>query len=290
MIINNYLNYIGSKDRYLPQLRALLERASELSGGEYLLDIFCGSAVVGINSTDLFKHIINVDKCEELIKIHQWVQNTPEQMLLPQIDACISVYKLSKENKEGFMQLREDYNSLSNIDPIRLYCLITHSFNYSLQTNKDGKYNVPFGANRSCFNSKLRKKLENFKEAIDNAGNMGFLNLDFETAVESFPIKNTVYFVDPPYSASKSKHPYRVRGVEWDSAADIRLLMLLSKINKEGGYFVFTNVLENNGEENKALKEWVQDYKVHDVNIDYSNSSYQRKNLGKTREVIITNF
>lgn len=68
MIINNYLNYIGSKDRYLPQLRALLERASELTGGERLIDLFCGSAVVGINSTDLFKQIMNNDKCEELIK------------------------------------------------------------------------------------------------------------------------------------------------------------------------------------------------------------------------------
>ena len=50
MIVNNYLNYVGSKDRYISQILKFIERGSTLTGGNQLIDLFCGSAVVGLNS------------------------------------------------------------------------------------------------------------------------------------------------------------------------------------------------------------------------------------------------
>ena len=62
---------------------------------------------------------------------------------------------------------------------------------------------------------------------------------------------------------------------------------------EEGNYFVFTNAISNNGVTNTILENWIashDNYVVTPVSIDYTNCSYQRKNGGRTDEVIITNF
>ena len=50
----------------------------------------------------------------------------------------------------------------------------------------------------------------------------------------------------------------------------------------------------NNGEENKILKKWLKNnqgkYYVYFMQRDYSNSNYNRKNEGKTIEVVVTNY
>lgn len=47
---------------------------------------------------------------------------------LRKIDGYISSYDLSKENKEGYLALRELYNK-GKSDPLMLYTLICYSFN-----------------------------------------------------------------------------------------------------------------------------------------------------------------
>lgn len=290
-MIKNYLNYIGSKDRYLSLIMKFIEKGSQLHKGARLIDLFCGSAVVGINSLNYFNLVACNDACEELIKIHKWVQNTPKEFMFSQIDACIQTYGLSKTNKEGFLKLREDYNTLEAVDPIRLFCLIMHSYNYSLHLNKKGGYNVPFGANRSSFNSSLATKLDIFKDEMDkNPRKLVFLSQDFEDVMLMSTPQETVLFVDPPYSASISKHPYRVGSLKWTEDEDRRLFKALDTWVKQGGSFIFTNVLENNGISNRPLIEWSQKYIVTPVDVEYKNCSYQRKNNGETKEVIISNF
>ena len=290
-MIRNYLNYIGSKDRYLERIMPYLEKISDDKGCHTLVDLFFGSAVVGVNSLDLFDSVVCNDKCAELISIHRWVRDSSKAELFEQIDGVILQYGLNKQNKEGFLKLRRDYNSELGLNPCRLFALVTHSFNYSLHTNSKGEFNAPFGANRSCFNDSLRERLDEFKSALDEHNNdILFHNMDFEYCIDVNGIKDTVYFVDPPYSATKSKQPYRVKGVKWDEKEDARLFKNLDDIHNSGGYFVLTNVISNNGCENVALKEWAQKYNIEDVSVSYENASYQRKNVGKTREVIVSNF
>lgn len=290
-MIRNYLNYIGSKDRYLEKIMPYLERASKDKGCHTLVDLFCGSAVVGVNALDLFDCVVCNDKCAELISIHRWVRNRSKAELFEQIDSVISQYGLNKQNKEGFLKLRRDYNSKLDLNPCQLFALVTHSFNYSLHTNSKGEFNAPFGANRSCFNDSLRERLGEFKSALDEHKNdILFHNMDFEYCIDVNGIKDTVYFVDPPYSATKSKQPYRVKGVKWDEKEDARLFKNLDNIHNFGGYFVLTDVISNNGCENVVLKEWAQKYNIEDVDVSYDNASYQRKNLGKTKEIIVSNF
>lgn len=289
-IIKNYLNYTGSKDRYLPEILKHIKRASKITQKTRLIDLFCGSAVVAINSWRYFNETLCNDACPELIKIHKWVQEYNINQLLVQIGACESTYKLSKTNKEGFLQLRDDYNALEYVDPVRLFCLVMHSFNYSMHLTKQRKFSVPFGANRSSFNRSLREKLINYKLELDEAStSLSFTSNDFMTVMSKTELKDTTFFVDPPYTASITRQPYRT-GLQWGKIEDLKLFHQLDRVHEAGGYFIFTNVIDNNGVTNEPLKEWCKKYSVEPVGVDYSNASYQRKNRGKTNEVIITNF
>ena len=63
-------------------------------------------------------------------------------------------------------------------------------------------------------------------------------------------------------------------------------------MNKGENLFIFTNVIENNGAVNLPLKNWIKEnkYICTPVEVSYEGCNYQRKNNGKTKEVIITNF
>lgn len=304
MITNNYLNYIGSKDRYLPQILDLLKEAQEKTGAQALIDLFCGSAVVAMNAKDYFECTYCFDACEPLIQIHKWVQDaTNSADLVNEVESLIEAFGLSKDDKENFLKLRSTWNTLrtalGQYNPAMLFCLVMHSYNYSFHFNKKGEYNAPSGATRSSFNSSLRKKLINWKDKLDTQPSLTFEACDFKTVFEDRWHYTTiadnfksVFFVDPPYSASVSKHPYRNPVLKWDEDEDRALISYLDKVNEKGHIFVFTNVLVNNGISNVILQNWVKDkgYRVIPVSIDYNNCSYQRRNEGNTEEVIITNL
>lgn len=294
-MLRNYLNYAGSKDRYYPEIRKHLVIAKR----KYMIDMFTGGGSVAFNSLDLFEgNIYAYDKNEDLIKIHKWIQTRAIEEVLTDIYTIIDMYGLNKTNKDGFLKLRDDYNNqvrkgIKNIP--MLYCLVTHSFNYSLHTNSKGEFNAPSGATRSYFSTALKKKIMQYKAELDKYPKNKLVYEAKDTLSNDnypVPINETVFFVDPPYSAALSKHPYRVAGVKWDESADRKLLDILSNINNNQGMFVFTNVLENNGVSNILLQKWVEnnDFFMYTVRVDYTNSSYQRKNYGTTKEVIITNF
>ena len=295
MIVNNYLNYVGSKDRYISQILKFIEHGSTLTGGNQLIDLFCGSAVVGLNAAPYFKSVVCVDACPEIVYLHNWVKGgASADYLLAEIDLVIAGYGLGKDDKEGFLRLREYYNEQmyksGGFIPAQLYCLITHSYNYSLHLNKRGGFSVPSGKGRSYFNPTLRNKFSAWKNYLDKNKHVTFKTDDFRNVKVEEP---TVFFVDPPYSAALSKHPYRTGNVKWTEEEDRALLAYLDKLAEGGNYFVFTNAISNNGVTNTILENWIanhDNYVVTPVSIDYTNCSYQRKNGGSTNEVIITNF
>lgn len=301
------MNYSGSKDRIYPILRTYLEQAIGKKGKKhkYLVDMFAGSGTVAFNSLDLFDTIIGVEKCAELVKIHNWIIYYPLSQILEEIDNIIATYDLSKDNKDGFLTLRARYNedvAEHAFDPAKLYCLITHAYNYQLHTNKKGEFNAPSGAGRSWFNPSLRQKLINMKNHISEQVKYengkfnkrlfftGGDSMDFVHCFKAKSFEDVVYYVDPPYSACISKHPYRVGNIRWTEDEDRKLFDCLDYIHSNNGKFIFSNVIRNNGVQNIPLQRWAGSYNLHPIEVDYENCSYQRKNNGKTEEVIITNF
>ena len=192
-MIRNCFNYVGSKDRIFSVIDKNLDKDKK-----FLVDLFCGSAVVGINEINNYDKVILNDACWQVVETLRYFRDSKFEELENSIDNVIQKFELSKTNKDGYNKLRDFYNNVSNtpdtFNPVLFYCLLTHSFNYNIHINSSGGFSVPFGANRSSFNSSLRKKLENFQRALhENSEKVEILKSDFST-LPSINIKETVFY------------------------------------------------------------------------------------------------
>lgn len=280
--IKSPMNYIGGKYKLLPQIEKLFPPAINT-----MVDLFCGGCDVSVNT--IAKNIYANDINNFVIDIFKEFQNKSTEELLNEIDSLIKEYKLSKENKEGFIELRNHYNSSEDKNPIELYTLVCYSFNYQFRFNSLHEYNNPFGKNRSHFSGSMRTNLIRFKKAIDDItfSCENFKNFDYSKLK-----KGDFLYADPPYLITTGSYNDGKRGFEgWTEEDDLALFKILDDLSKKGVSFALSNVLEHKGKSNDKLKEWASKYKIHYLNYDYKNSSYQGKNKEKdTIEVLITNY
>jgi site-specific DNA-adenine methylase len=298
--IKDPFNYSGNKVKLMPLIHECLPQ-----GCTTLVDLFGGSGIVGLNLADNFEKVIYNEKNKYIYSIIQTFKNRSLDFILSHIDNLIKVYNLDKFNKEGFLKLRENFNTLecqifdslsygSNtfLDQasITLYVLICHSFNYFCTINKDGKYVNTSGASRSWFNPTLRQKLVDYKSKLDKVKNKLFLyNEDFKNIVEKIDdISNTFFFVDPIYIISNGSHR-RNGDIVWTEKDEKDLYLLLNKLNDLGAKFVLTNQLYKGNNTNILLKEFIKNYEVIDTNQTFKGCSYQHKQE-KDKEILVKNF
>ena len=273
--IKSPLNYVGGKFKLLKEILPLFpDKISTF------VDLFGGGFNVGINVNA--ESIVYNDLEKHVVELLDYLSNNTTEKLLSEIDALIEKYNLSKENAEGFNQLREYYNEVDN-SPIVFYTMICYAFNYQIRFNQNGKYNMPFGKARSSFNPSLRQKFIDFVEVLHSKDccfmNMSFDNFDFE----DFDSGDFVY-CDPPYFNSVAA--YNEQG-GWTEEHEQKLLALLDKLNDKGVKFALSNNLKY---DNPFLDEWKNKYKVHCLNGDYSNCNYHKIDRSKDIEVLITNY
>ncbi len=134
----------------------------------------------------------------------------------------------------------------------------------------------------------MKNRLTSFRDKLFNIEfcNKNFKEFDF-TQVKSLDF----VYCDPPYRSSVGSYNDGKRGFEgWTVDDDLALFKILDKLNDRGIKFAISNVFFNNGLANKELQEWSKKYKVHLLKVNYSNSNYQRNKIGKTKEVLITNY
>ena len=274
-MIKSPLNYTGGKFKLLPQLLPLFPKETEYTS---FVDLFCGGCNVAVNIHG--KKVIANDYSTQLIDIYKYFQESGKEQVYKDIYEIINKYKLSKTNKEGYLALRSEYNKTKEIK--LLYVLICFSFNNQIRFNGKGEFNMPFGKDRSSFNSALEERLGLF---IDGIKDIQFVNRSFEYVV--IPEGSFVY-ADCPYLISTAT--YNEQG-GWTEEQERLLLGRLSLLNKQGIKFGLSNVLEHKGKENTILKEWAKQYNVHYLNKSYANCNYQTKDkTAKTVEVFITNY
>ena len=273
--IKSPLNYVGGKFKLLKEILPLFpEKISTF------VDLFGGGFNVGINVNA--EHIVYNDISEPVVELLDYIKGKDIEDLLQEIDGYIEKYSLSKENREGFLTLREDYNS-GERTPIKFYTLLCYAFNNQIRFNKNNEYNMPFGKDRSSFNPTLRQKFIDFVEVL-HSKDCSFMNISFdEFDFEDFDSGDFVY-CDPPYFNSVAA--YNEQG-GWTEEHEQKLLALLDKLNDKGVRFALSNNLKY---DNQLLNEWKNKYKVHYLNGDYSNCNYQKKDRSKDIEVLITNY
>jgi adenine-specific DNA-methyltransferase len=274
------LNYIGGKYKLLPQILPLFPRQIST-----FVDLFAGGCNVGINVSA--ERVICNDLNDIIIDMYKTFQLTETKEILRRIEQNIRKFKLSKDNEQGFINFREHYNKTP--DPIDLYTLACYSFNYQFRFNNNHEYNNPFGRNRSQFSENMRNNLLLFLEHIKN-NNIEFTSIDFTKFDMSSLGHEDMVYCDPPYLITTGSYNDGNRGFkDWKSSEDIALYKTLDKLNSQGVKFALSNVLKHKGVQNKILLDWCKKYKVAQLDMDYSNSSYNTK-CGESAEVLITNY
>lgn len=278
--IKSPLNYTGGKYKLLSQILPLFPDEIDT-----FVDLFCGGCNVGINVDA--KRIICNDYEKVIIDLYNdWKKETTEQSL-KKIKTTIEKYELSKTNREGFEKIRSDYNN-GNKEWQIFYCMLMHSFNYQIRFNKEGKYNMPFGKDRSNFNKTTENNFISFTNEIHKK-NIFFTNQDFNMLKIEKLKKNDLVYCDPPYLITCASYNEQDG---WNIIREKQLLDLLDKLNDNGIKFALSNVLENRGKSNDILKEWSKKYTVHYLNNTYGNCNYHAKDKSNnsTIEVLITNY
>lgn len=277
--VKSPLNYTGGKYKLLPQLLELFPKQVNT-----FVDLFAGGGNVSVN-VKAEKVVFN-DLMWQVPEMLQEFKKIGVEESLRKIDGYISSYDLSKENKEGYLALRELYNK-GKSDPLMLYTLICYSFNNQIRFNNKGAYNMPFGKDRSSFNPTLREKFITFVQRLQSMeiqfSSKDFRELDLDTLGE-----NDFVYCDPPYLITVAS--YNENG-GWGEQAERDLLAKLDTLNKAGVKFGLSNVFESKGKENIILKEWAKGYTVHYLDHTYSNCSYHKKDKqSEDIEVFITNY
>ena len=291
-MLNNCFNYIGNKDKLFPMIDTYLDKTKKI-----LVDVFCGSGVIGVNELSNYNEIVLNDACWQVIETLKYFRDHDYDFIQNKIDHVILKYGLSKDNKEGYLKLREDFNADPYLrlvfDPIMFYCLVTHSFNYNIHINSKGQFSVPSGATRCYFNDKLKSKLEAFQwELRENEKKVTLKTDDFEKLIDNAEriTQNAMFYVDPPYLCSDDSYSRIHYLGKWDEDKERKLYEKLDQINDRGGSFLLSNVLQNNGQYNRILEKWSKKYEIVDVAASYDNCKYQRKNAGKTQEILVRNY
>ena len=295
------LNYTGGKLKLLPQILPLFPKKIET-----FVDLFCGGCNVGVNVNA--EKIFCSDSNEKLIEFFNYLKNTDYKAFFRQISkviedfhlsntaengysfyGCNSSAGLSSYNREHFLVLRENFNSLQTKDSYyfaKFYILIVYAFNNQIRFNSKGFYNLPVG--KRDFNKRMSEKLETFMSSI---ANIEFTSKDFREFKTEILTQNDFVYADPPYLITCASYN-ELDG--WNENNEIDLLKMLDKLNERKLRFALSNVLSAKGKVNNILDSWLNknpEYKCYHLNFDYKNSNYHKtERINKADEVLITNY
>ena len=277
-MIKSPLNYIGGKYKLLPQILPLFPEHINT-----FVDLFAGGLDVSINVKA--KHVICNDINNYVIGLFEYFQQYTIEELINNIHGVINEYGLTKQNREGYNALREEFNRTRS--SLHLFLLVCYGFNHQFRFNNNGDFNNSFGINRSSYNANTERNLRQLHEAIQgfeyHIGN--FKQFDLE-----FMAPGDFLYADPPYLISCGSYNDGKRGFEgWSPDDDLALFEKLDNLNQRGISFAMSNVTRHKGEVNEPLIAWANNYNIHYINADYSNSNYQATE-SETIEVLITNY
>ena len=157
MYIKSPMNYIGGKYKLLESILSKFPNKIDT-----FVDLFAGGFNVGINVKA--NKIICNDILSYIIELYKYIKYEDTEELFIKIAKIIDKYNLDKENQEGYLNLRIEYNQKK--DSLLLFVLICFSFNHQIRFNNSQLFNTPFGKNRSNYNQNIENNLKNFSKAL----------------------------------------------------------------------------------------------------------------------------
>ncbi len=283
--IKSPLNYTGGKYKLLPQIIPLFPKEIDT-----FVDLFTGGCNVAVN-VQANKKICN-DLEPHLIDFYNNIKLRSGEEVKQIILANVKKYDLSKTNKEGFLECRNDYNNCKTWD--MLYTLISHSFNNQIRYNKTAGFNSSFGKDKSCFNTNLQSNIVNFTDELNC--NYTFINEDFRNIDFTNLKENDFIYIDPPYLVSVASYNETNRYLKgWTEKEELDLLKLLDTLSALGLKWAMSNVLVHKGKTNDRLISWCNarsDLNIHHLNHTYCHYNYTDEALKNnfSDEVLICNY
>ncbi|AUR92262.1 D12 class N6 adenine-specific DNA methyltransferase [Vibrio phage 1.170.O._10N.261.52.C3] len=264
----------GNKHLLIPKL------IPHLSGKKILVEPFFGSGTVSLNCSyrEMFDEYYCNDIHPQMMKLHEDIKD------LEWIDRCKTLTEKYPPTKEGFYQIREDYNR----DKLRselVYLTMMRSHSNSIRFNKSGGLNITFGE-RERFDLQKMKVHSSLCQDF-NLYNMSFL-MFLMTIENKVDLSETVIYCDPPYQNSLATYQ---EGGAWTVEDDFAILSKLEDLRKKGTKIVYSNVFFNKGKYNQWLIDWVEErgdsYEVIHLDRNYNNCSSFKYDGKGTDEVLI---
>jgi len=280
-MINTPFNYTGSKYKLLEQIIPNFDYTKNT-----FVDLFAGGGSVYTNIVDKYDTVYINDIIENLIGIHKELIDSDD------IINRVKTLCPNKNDKEGFLKLRESYNNKKS--PDKLFALILGCNSNLMRFNKKGKFNQTWG-NRG-FSNNTDKKIKLFIEHIRPYKNkIIFKSKDFYEIKINKP---SMVYIDPPYGSiidtngNISKKQISEAGYSnlWTMEHDIKLYDYIKKLNTNKSSFMLSGVLEHNDKISWLLNKLINDeFKYKELNFNYEKIS-KRKIIKNTKEIIIMNY
>ena len=190
--VKSPLNYTGGKYKLLNQIIPIFPKNLDL-----FVDLFSGGANVGVNVNA--KRIVCVDKQKEIIRVMELFKKYEDGYIIDKLEKIIDKYNLSNSllngykvykctsdkglgsyNKSKYLDLRNDYNSMTDDSVEKDFLFLTlviYGFNNQIRFNSNGEFNMPVG--KRDFNNSIRKNLKSFITKLKTK-NIEFINSDFQ--------------------------------------------------------------------------------------------------------------
>ena len=277
VVIESPLNYTGSKSKMVGFIKSQLPKDDI----DTFVDAFGGGFNVGVNINA--KKIIYNDINPFVEGLIRSFYSNPCSYL-QYIEKQIKKYNLSPDNKEGFLKLRDKYNSIpvAKRNPRMLYTLILYGFQQQIRFNSNWGFNNPAGSR--WFNENLLSKFIAFTRSLQTK-NVLFMNSNFDVLDIQFT-PHTFIYADPPYRSTLGVYNDGKRGFEgWTLEHERQLCKFLDAANEHDAKFMLSYVVKVGEFTNTEIIEWTNKNKYHMVDVIAAQGRYNNRH-----EVLIKNY
>lgn len=281
MFIEPPFNYSGSKYKILDQIIPLMDFNKKT-----FVDLFSGGGSVYTNVVTEFDKVIVNDIIKDLVLVQKHLLLT---------DTTVDIVKgfcVEKDDKDGYNNLREDYNS--NPTPEKLFALMLCCTNNMMRFNKSFKFNQTFG--KRTYNIRTNSKINKYvKQVRPHIGKIIFNHKHF---TEVPIILNTMYYIDPPYGyvmnddGDIKNNQISEAGYNcyYEQKDDQLLYDYVHRINKVGSSFLMSGLLEHNGQKSWLLNKLIGDgFNWKEIDLNYSKVSRIKEDK-KSKEIVVYNY
>ncbi|MBO4603264.1 MAG: Dam family site-specific DNA-(adenine-N6)-methyltransferase [Salinivirgaceae bacterium] len=292
------LFYVGDKYKLMAEIKthfpARIRKFAEpfVGGGSVFMNVAAEEYILN----DIDTNVIEIHKMltqyvgredEFLSKFYEYVRKYKmslsfvEDTVPQELKTKYVKTYFARFNKEGYLQMRKDYNASDRSDFLMLYVLLIYGFNRMLRFNKSGDFNLPVG--NVDFNKNTYNALIDYFHVMKDA-RVSWQNSDFRLFFANLDLnENDLVYCDPPYLITFSEY-----NKLWNDETEIDLLNALDELNRQGKRFAVSNVTHYKGRENVEFIKWSQQYNVYPIKSNYI--SYHDNTCKSFNEVLVTNY